>query len=98
MSKVPHKENRFILSIVPLSLIYVGKFYSKFLVSIKNSLLRYFFYSMLLSDILLHGHFILYENKFTEPLELITQLDSNPISVYHNNRLTIPINTLLHQH
>ena len=53
---------------------------------------------MLLSDILLHGHFILYENKFTEPLELITQLDSNPISVYHNNRLTIPINTLLHQH
>jgi hypothetical protein len=51
---------------------------------------------MLICDILFHGYFIQYENKLYVSVDRLNEIDSNPISVYHQNRLAIPIHTMLH--
>jgi hypothetical protein len=96
-SMVPHKEDRFIMPVLPFLFLIAGEVINK-LIKYHGGWVAKIMLVCAAYEIVTQVGFYYCENKASTPLLDIMSTDSRPDSIYFPNRYLAPVHSLIHSH
>jgi uncharacterized membrane protein len=96
-SMIPHKEDRFIVPVMPYLLILAGDFMYKQMKRYGRGVAILLLVAVAY-EVVIQTAYYMCENKHYRPLTDIMRTDPAPHQLYHSNRYDVPLHSLIHTH